>query len=1095
MADAAGGMVTAVSETTGRSVRLRKQLQQLSRKGDSSMQIDDNQADMERRLRSLNDLKEEVIEMINVARNTKESMDSESRIKRERLVLLKEKQMHTQKNVHNESQSSSQMENAIQALKDECSAQVIQKSNFLDLVKNTENQRILAQKRLESRKVDVQKQKSIASEFEHSVIHARQSRKRLLDELELVRKELESVHAKNVSLQHERSVGNTRRGIADFKREEPALLDNLASLRKDRMRLERELKEYTENLENETVKYNMEKENAVMWLNEADKAAAHCAKREEAALEDQNRLNRIKEIIEEVLREKEQSEMEFDRTENEMRVAKENLLSKQRQTKTLKQVGAHLEERLKAEHSSLNALQEKRDALCEKIDKVTRDTPSLRALARQEEEKRIRLVEEAQEVDLKLEEMRRRASSIILGQENGPPSGTTTLSSSRISSRPVSSHMSRPGSSHMSRPASTAGFPPQSGTFLPKSDSRIRPSTANLSAFSGGEQEFSSNQRARPSTAGGIGAGNLGGIPKAGKLELQFKAESGNALDSNRNLSPSDHWPSADYRRSQPIQSSRISSANQDWKQDDFRHSSSMESSSILQSSSAHLQPEANYRLKADSLTGLTEPSLSFHQELNQSKGATSSLPNIEGGNLGLDSFSNAVRKPSSNVSTTIAQQFSALQDRLDNAANFTDNLNEAAPKSISEQLGFPGNRTSTHLHSAPSIHESSSVKLATSMPISVGPSSEFETANHRFSTNAQNSTFLKVQEPRVGLPAAQASLNPSQQPIKVSSLKVSNELETLLKRMEAFAQDVDMDANKLSSSAARAINANKDVIANSQESQSVQQNSSSKLSSISNRHPQNVKAQNFAASPDKVAKDVETQLRERANALHAKALHEKQLAEIRAAQETKYRQYAQAHSYQHRTESATSQPITATPTKGSLEIASSQDHALPASNDGPAAAHSSDDLSRIREIQSAKYQETKAKLAAERLQSTIVHPPSREDSGFDAEKSGMEALSQNDLDQSLSDTAAQRASMSYELEQHDAIVDKKLSDSSMESSIAHTLFRGIFEACRHNKMSVRVPLFKFHRLSTSYALSRKSNTMYTIILMSTSGTSMATRL
>lgn len=1095
MTDTAGGMVTAISETTGRSVRLRKQLQQLSRKGDCSMQIDDNQADMERRLRSLNDLKEEVIEMINVARNSKESLDSESRIKRERLVLLKEKQMHTQKNVHNESQSSSQMENAIQALKDECSAQVIQKSNFLDLVKNTENQRILAQKRLESRKVDVQKQKSIASEFEHSVIHARQSRKRLLDELELVRKELESVHAKNVSLQHERSVGNTRRGIADFKREEPALLDNLASLRKDRMRLERELKEYMENLENETVKYNMEKENAVMWLNEADKAAAHCAKREEAALEDQNRLNRIKEIIEEVLREKEQSEMEYDRTENEMRVAKENLLSKQRQTKTLKQVGAHLEERLKAEHSSLNSLQEKRDALCEKIDKVTRDTPSLRALARQEEEKRIRLVEEAQEVDLKLEEMRRRASSIILGQENGPPSGTTTLSSSRISSRPVSSHMSRPGSSHMSRPASTAGFPPQSGAFLPKSDSRVRPSTANMSALSGGEQDFSSNQRARPSTAGGIGAGNLGGIPKAGKLELQFKAESGNALDSNSNLSNSDHWPSADYRRSQPIQSSRISSANQDWKQDDFRHSSSVESSSMLQSSSAQLQPEANHRLKANSLTGLTEPNLSFHQESNQSKGVTSSLPNIEGGNLGLDSFSNAVRQPSSNISTTIAQQFSALQERLDNAANFTDNLGEAAPKSISEHLLFPGNRTSTHLHSAPSIQESSSVKLATSMSLSVVPSSEFETTNHRFSTQAQNSTFLKVQEPRVGLPAAQASLNPSQQPVKVSSLKVSNELETLLKRMEAFAQDVDIDANKLSSSAARAINANKDVIANSQESQGVQQSSSSKLSSISNRYPQNLKAQNVAASPDKVVKDVETQLRERANALHAKALHEKQLAEIRAAQEAKYRQYAQTHSYQHRTESATSQPITATPTKGSLEIASSQDHQLPVSNVGPAAAHSSDDLSRIREIQSAKYQETQAKLAAERMQSTIVHPPSREHSEFDTEKSGMEALSQNDLDESLKGTAAQRSSMSYELEQHDAIVDKKLSDSSMESSIAHTLFRGIFEACRHNKMSVRVPLFKHYRLSTSYALSRKSNTMYTIILMSTSGTSMGTRL
>ena len=114
-------MITAVSEVTGRSVRLRKQLQQLSRKGDSSMQIDENQADMERRLRSLNDLKEEVIEIINAARNSRESIESESRIKRERLVLLKEKQMHTQKNVHSESQSSSQMENAIESLKNQCS--------------------------------------------------------------------------------------------------------------------------------------------------------------------------------------------------------------------------------------------------------------------------------------------------------------------------------------------------------------------------------------------------------------------------------------------------------------------------------------------------------------------------------------------------------------------------------------------------------------------------------------------------------------------------------------------------------------------------------------------------------------------------------------------------------------------------------------------------------------------------------------------------------------------------------------------------------------------------------------------------------------
>jgi hypothetical protein len=1047
MSDAAGKMPTAVSETTGRSVRLRKQLQQLSRKGDSSMQIDDNQADMERRLRSLNDLKEEVIEMINSARNSKESIDSESRIKRERLVLLKEKQMHTQKNVHNESQSSSQMELAIESLKEQCSAQVIQKANFLDLVKDTENQRILAQKRLESRKVDFLKQKSIAAEFEHALIHARQSRKRLLEELELVRKELESVHAKNVSLQHERSVGNTRRSIADFKREEPALLDQLASLRKDRMRLERELKEYTENLENESVKCNSEKETAVMWLNEADKAAAHCSKREEAALEDQNRLSRIKEVIEEVLRENEQLETEYDRTENEMRVAKENLLSKQRQAKTLKQVGAHLEERLKAEHASLNALQEKRDALCEKIDKVTRDTPSLRALARQEEEKRIRLVEEAQEVDLKLEEMRRRASSIILGQENGPPSGTTTLSSSRISSRPGSSHLTRPGSS--------AGYASQTGTLLPKADSRARPSTANLSAFSGGEVEITSSQRARPSTAGGVTAGGLGAsFLKAGSSSVQFRAQGGNGLDSNRgDHSPSsDHWPSADYRRIQPSQSSRISSGNQDRKQDDFRHSAPMDSSPRVESSSTHLHRDSQVRSKQESRNDYTEQKHAVNQDFNPSKGT--SIPHKEENHLGSESFSNPVRNPSSSISTSIAQQFSALQERLDNAANFTDDLNETSIKFKTEHSGATGNDTAIHSHISQSYPEKSALKHEHSASLSSGIGSELAPASHRFSTEVQNSTFLKIHEPRVGLPAVQAS---SQQPLKVSSLKVSNELETLLKRMEAFAQDVDDDANKLSSSATRAINVNRDTIAKAQEIQDELQVSSSKLSSISNRNAPGLKAQAAVPSPDKLSKDVETQLQERAKALAAKAQLEKQLVEIRASQEAKYRQYAQVHSYQHRTEpSMTNKSEIATPTKSSLEPVSSQERILQVPQEANTTAHSNDELSRIREVQNAKFQETKAKQNSGRLESTVVYPVSREaDGDFNESRSGMEAMSQADLDQSLNDTASQRAAYSYELDQHDASVDKKSADSSMESSIAQTLFRGIFEACRHNKMSV----------------------------------------
>jgi hypothetical protein len=281
------------------------------------------------------------------------------------------------------------------------------------------------------------------------------------------------------------------------------------------------------------------------------------------------------------------------------------------------------------------------------------------------------------------------------------------------------------------------------------------------------------------------------------------------------------------------------------------------------------------------------------------------------------------------------------------------------------------------------------------------------------------------------------------------------------LKRMEAFAQDVDVDANKLSSSATRAINANKELITNAQEVQDAQQSSSAKLSSISNRNPMNVKAQAVTASPEIAVKDVETQLRERAAALHAKSQHEKQLAEIRASQEAKYRQYAQAHSYQNRLEPGAVKAEPAASNKSSFETASSQDKIIPIANVATAAAQSTDELSRIREIQSAKYQETKTKHAAEKLQSTIVYPSSQElDSQYDATvRSGMDALSQADLDQSLSDTAAQRAAISYELEQHDNAMDKKQSDLSMESSIAQTLTRGIFEACRHNKMSVRFPM------------------------------------
>jgi len=111
----------------------------------------------------------------------------------------------------------------------------------------------------------------------------------------------------------------------------------------------------------------------------------------------------------------------------------------------------------------------------------------------------------------------------------------------------------------------------------------------------------------------------------------------------------------------------------------------------------------------------------------------------------------------------------------------------------------------------------------------------------------------------------------------------------------------------------------------------------------------------------------------------------------------------------------------------------------------------------------------------AERLESTIVHSSSQEfDSQFGESKSGMQALSQADLDQSLNDTAAQRASLSHELDQHDARVDQKLSDSSMQSSIANTLFRGIFEACRHNKMSVSNPLL--HSTSAMHLLHINAN-------------------
>jgi hypothetical protein len=197
--------------------------------------------------------------------------------------------------------------------------------------------------------------------------------------------------------------------------------------------------------------------------------------------------------------------------------------------------------------------------------------------------------------------------------------------------------------------------------------------------------------------------------------------------------------------------------------------------------------------------------------------------------------------------------------------------------------------------------------------------------------------------------------------------------------------------------------------------------------------------------------------LQERAKALAAKAQLEKQLVEIRASQEAKYRQYAQVHSYQHRTEpSMTNKSEIATPTKSSLEPVSSQERILQVPQEANTTAHSNDELSRIREVQNAKFQETKAKQNSGRLESTVVYPVSREaDGDFNESRSGMEAMSQADLDQSLNDTASQRAAYSYELDQHDASVDKKSADSSMESSIAQTLFRGIFEACRHNKMSV----------------------------------------
>jgi hypothetical protein len=207
---------------------------------------------------------------------------------------------------------------------------------------------------------------------------------------------------------------------------------------------------------------------------------------------------------------------------------------------------------------------------------------------------------------------------------------------------------------------------------------------------------------------------------------------------------------------------------------------------------------------------------------------------------------------------------------------------------------------------------------------------------------------------------------------------------------------------------------------------------------------------------------------------LAAKNQLEKQLAEIRASQETKYRQYAQVHSYQHRTEPAANTPETATRTKSLSESSTSQDRTLPAAIVISSTVHSADELSRIREIQSAKFQEAKMKQA-ERLESTIVYSSSQEfDSQFGESKSGMQALSQADLDQSLDDTAAQRASLSHELDQHDARVDQKLSDSSMQSSIANTLFRGIFEACRHNKIGVSNPLL--HSTAVMHLLHMHAN-------------------
>ena len=92
-----------------------------------------------------------------------------------------------------------------------------------------------------------------------------------------------------------------------------------------------------------------------------------------------------------------------------------------------------------------------------------------------------------------------------------------------------------------------------------------------------------------------------------------------------------------------------------------------------------------------------------------------------------------------------------------------------------------------------------------------------------------------------------------------------------------------------------------------------------------------------------------------------------------------------------------------------------------------------------------------------------MVHPPapqrdSQDYQQLDASVSGMQVMSQADLEERLSETAAQRDSMSFELDQHDAVVEQKLLDSSMEGSISQTLFRGIFDSCRHNKMSVSAP-------------------------------------